>query len=142
MPASAIKILVSHHPFHRPPGHEHERLVGGAAEALHDLGACQADLILSGHLHISHTHSSVELFEAGGHSVLLVQAVVAGQGVAVGRRTLVAGELAAGRLVRPFDVVLPVDRAYYLVCPEAAAERPKIAAFRAWLLEEAAQGEG
>ena len=74
VPAGAIKILVSHHPFHRPPGHEHERLVGGAAEALRDLGACQADLILSGHLHISHTHSSVELFEAGGHSVLLVQA--------------------------------------------------------------------
>ncbi|HUN52975.1 MAG TPA: transcriptional regulator GcvA [Candidatus Sulfotelmatobacter sp.] len=73
---------------------------------------------------------------------LLVQAVVAGQGVAVGRRALVAGELAAGRLVRPFDVVLPVDRAYYLVCPAAAAERPKIAAFRAWLMAEAAEDEG
>ncbi|HYM31767.1 MAG TPA: transcriptional regulator GcvA [Candidatus Cybelea sp.] len=72
---------------------------------------------------------------------LLVQAVVAGQGVAVGRRALVAGELAAGRLVKPFDVVLPVDRAYYFVCPEATAERPKIVAFRNWLREEAASGE-
>jgi LysR family glycine cleavage system transcriptional activator len=69
---------------------------------------------------------------------LLVQAVVAGQGVAVGRRALVAGELAAGRLVQPFDVVLPVDRAYYFVCPEANGDRPKIVAFRNWLLEEAA----
>jgi LysR family glycine cleavage system transcriptional activator len=72
---------------------------------------------------------------------LLVQAVVMGQGIAVGRRTLVAGELAAGRLVQPFDVVLPVDRAYYFVCPLAGAERPKIRAFRAWLLEEAAASE-
>ena len=73
---------------------------------------------------------------------LLIEAVLAGQGVAVGRRALVAAELAAGRLVRPFDLVLPVDRAYYLVCPEATAERPKLRAFRAWLLEEAAATEG
>jgi LysR family transcriptional regulator, glycine cleavage system transcriptional activator len=26
---------------------------------------------------------------------------------------------------------------YYVVCPEATAERPAIAAFRNWLLEEA-----
>jgi LysR family glycine cleavage system transcriptional activator len=26
---------------------------------------------------------------------------------------------------------------YYVVCPEATADRPALAAFRAWLLEEA-----
>jgi LysR family glycine cleavage system transcriptional activator len=72
---------------------------------------------------------------------LLVQAVVAGQGVAVGRRALVAGELAAGRLIRPFEFVLPVDRAYYFVCPVGSADRPKIKALRAWLLAEAASGD-
>ena len=43
---------------------------------------------------------------------------------------------AAGRLVKPFGMSLPATFAYYLVCPEATAERPKIAAFRDWLLAE------
>ncbi len=30
---------------------------------------------------------------------------------------------------------MPAELAYYLVCPEATAERPKIVAFRDWLIE-------
>lgn len=70
-------------------------------------------------------------------SSMLLQAAIDGQGVALGRSALVAADLAAGRLVKPFDVVLPFDLAYYLVCPEASADRPKIVAFRDWLLAEA-----
>ena len=39
--------------------------------------------------------------------------------------------------MRLFDYVLPIDYAYYVVVPEGTAHRPKIAAFRDWLLEEA-----
>ena len=46
-----------------------------------------------------------------------------------------AADLYAGRLTRP-----PVAYAYYVVCPEAAAETPKIKAFTAWLLDEAQAG--
>ena len=70
-------------------------------------------------------------------SALVVQAAAEGQGVALARRVLAAGDLAAGRLIQPFDVSIPHDLAYYLVCPEATAEQPKIAAFRSWLLAEA-----
>ena len=70
---------------------------------------------------------------------MLVQAAVAGQGVALARRRLAAAEIAAGRLVRLFDISLPVDFAYYVVSPEATADRPKIRAFREWLLREAAR---
>ena len=71
---------------------------------------------------------------------MVVQAAAEGQGVALARRSaLAAGDLAAGRLVKPFEVSLPHELTYYLVCPEATAERPKIAAFRAWLLAEAAR---
>lgn len=69
-------------------------------------------------------------------SSLLVQAAVAGQGVALARSVLVRDELAAGRLVKPFELSLPAEFAYYIVCPEYAAERPKIAAFREWLFAE------
>ena len=68
---------------------------------------------------------------------MVVQAAAEGQGVALARRVLAAGDLAAGRLVRPFEVSMPHDLAYYLVCPEATAERPRIRPFRAWLLAEA-----
>ncbi len=74
-------------------------------------------------------------------SSLVLQAAAEGQGVALGRGALAANDLAAGRLVKPFDISLPATFAYYLVCPEANAERPKIVAFRDWLLAEAAPDE-
>ncbi len=72
------------------------------------------------------------------HSHLVMQAAIAGAGVALGRSVLVADELASGRLVKPFEFSLPAEYAYYVVCPEATAGRPKIQAFREWLLEAAA----
>ena len=75
------------------------------------------------------------------HMNLVLQAAENGQGVAMARGTLAAAALAEGRLVRPFDFVLPVDFAYYVVCPEAEADRPKIKSFSQWLQREAALPE-
>nr|NIR97565.1 XRE family transcriptional regulator [Gammaproteobacteria bacterium]NIT63203.1 XRE family transcriptional regulator [Gammaproteobacteria bacterium]NIV21450.1 XRE family transcriptional regulator [Gammaproteobacteria bacterium]NIY31783.1 XRE family transcriptional regulator [Gammaproteobacteria bacterium] len=66
-----------------------------------------------------------------------LQMAIEGQGVAMARGELVVTDLAEGRLVKPFDLPLTARHAYYVVCPPAAAERPKIAAFRAWLQDEA-----
>jgi LysR family glycine cleavage system transcriptional activator len=74
-------------------------------------------------------------------SSMLLEAAVGGQGVALGRSVLAERELAAGRLVRPFPMSKPADYAYYVVCPEAAAERPKVRVFREWILDEA-KGNG
>jgi LysR family glycine cleavage system transcriptional activator len=71
------------------------------------------------------------------HSNMVIQAAIAGQGVAVVGETLATDELEAGRLMRPFPETLPTDYSYYLVYLEAAAERPKIVAFRDWILAEA-----
>ena len=73
---------------------------------------------------------------------LVVQAAISGAGVGIGRRQLVEAELAAGRLVAPFDLELPDQCAYYFVAPEATAEQPKVAAFRAWLVAEVAGSSG
>ncbi|MBI3452348.1 MAG: transcriptional regulator GcvA [Rhodospirillales bacterium] len=67
-----------------------------------------------------------------------VQAAMDGLGVAIGAPALFAGEIAAGRLFQPFPLVVPNDKAYWLVYPEASAERPKIKAFRDWTLAEIA----
>jgi LysR family glycine cleavage system transcriptional activator len=70
---------------------------------------------------------------------LALQAAVDGQGVALGRLVLAADDLRSGRLVRPFDVVLPNDYSYWLVYPAAALDRPNVVAFRTWLLSQAKQ---
>lgn len=68
---------------------------------------------------------------------MAVAAAIEGQGVALVGDVLVADDIAAGRLVRPFELSVPADFAYYIVSPLVTAERPRVAAFREWLLEEA-----
>jgi LysR family glycine cleavage system transcriptional activator len=67
-------------------------------------------------------------------SFMALQAAIEGVGVALGRSRLAETEIAAGRLVAPFDVRLPTDAGYYIVAPEQTADTPKIALFRDWLI--------
>ena len=71
------------------------------------------------------------------HNVL-VHAAMEGQGVALAEASFIGDDVAAGRLARPFDLAVDIDGAYYIVCPPGALERPKVRAFRDWLVEEAA----
>lgn len=75
-------------------------------------------------------------------SIMALQAAIDGFGVALGRSRLVDADIAAGRLVVPFDLVLPADAGYYIVAPEETADEPKIALFRDWLIGSVAQGSG
>lgn len=67
-------------------------------------------------------------------SFMAMQAAIEGVGVALGRSRFVETDIAAGRLVAPFDVRLPTDAGYYVVAPEQTAESPNIALFRDWLI--------
>jgi len=69
-------------------------------------------------------------------SDLMIQAAIAGQGVALGRSSLVEDDLLAGRLVRPFELALTPPHAYFLVCLPGMLARPKVAAFHKWLTAE------
>lgn len=71
-------------------------------------------------------------------SLLALQAAVAGQGVIAAGSVLAAQELAAGRLVLPFDTLLRGRNAYYLYYPKARSDDPHITAFRNWIAQEAA----
>ena len=73
-------------------------------------------------------------------SSMLLRAAIAGQGVALARSVLAADEIASGRLVRPFDVDVPTEYAYYLAYPEESADQSNVVAFREWILEEARAG--
>lgn len=77
---------------------------------------------------------------AGMHfsdSGLVLSAAIDGVGVALASKPLIAAEVAAGRLVVLFDIVIRRPQSYFLVIPEAIAGNPVVRAFREWLLEEA-----
>jgi LysR family glycine cleavage system transcriptional activator len=69
---------------------------------------------------------------------MAIQAAIEGQGVALAGAVMAAADLRAGRLVRPFaeGTGAAPEFCYYLVCPPAWAERPKVRAFRDWLVAE------
>ncbi|MBC8031243.1 MAG: metallophosphoesterase [Pyrinomonadaceae bacterium] len=69
-----VKILVTHHPFDLPEGHDEKQLVGRARMAMETLAGCGADVFLAGHLHVSHTSHSATRYQIKGHSALVIQA--------------------------------------------------------------------
>jgi LysR family glycine cleavage system transcriptional activator len=74
-------------------------------------------------------------------SSLVIEAAVAGRGVALAKRTLAQADLDAQRLVAPLQIATAVDFAYYLVHPRAKGRLPQVKAFNAWIAAEAAAHE-
>ena len=68
------KIVVTHHPFDLPEGHDEGDLVGRSQAAMEALASCGADLFLAGHLHVSRTIHTAKRYKIHGHSALVVQA--------------------------------------------------------------------
>ncbi|HEX7012259.1 MAG TPA: transcriptional regulator GcvA [Steroidobacteraceae bacterium] len=62
-----------------------------------------------------------------------------GLGLALARWSLVAGDLAAGRLVRPSSQSVRQRNAYYFVAPPHNFELPKVRHFRDWLKQVCSQ---
>jgi len=71
---------------------------------------------------------------------MLAVAAAHGMGVALVPAMLVEAELARGELVIACDKPLRGQRGYYLVEPDATAERPVLDRFRHWLLEQTLPG--
>ena len=69
-----VRIVVTHHPFDLPAGHDERNLVGRARMAMEALASCGADVFLAGHLHVGHTTHSAIRYKIRGHSALVVQA--------------------------------------------------------------------
>ncbi len=74
------------------------------------------------------------------HYLMVIQAAIAGLGVALLPSFLVQGELAAGSLVNPFGTLaVKTRKAYWLAMPERSLELPALVQFRAWLHARLAQ---
>ena len=68
---------------------------------------------------------------------MVIDAAIDGQGIPLARTTLAAWDLLNGRLVRPFAEALRLSKTYWIVCPKAVSNVPKVATFRNWILAEA-----
>ena len=80
-------------------------------------------------------------FDAGGgprfsQQAMAIEAAAAGQGIALADGLLAGDNLAAGRLVRPFEAEAVPDLGYFLVCTQDAAESARVHAFRDWIRAE------
>jgi LysR family transcriptional regulator, glycine cleavage system transcriptional activator len=72
-------------------------------------------------------------------SVSVVEAAEQGQGLALARWLIAADAVAAGRVVMAYPHGVPFPRSYYFVCPPAYLDVAKVAKFRGWLFDAAAQ---
>ncbi|MEX3011443.1 transcriptional regulator GcvA [Hoeflea sp. TYP-13] len=70
-------------------------------------------------------------------SLMAFAVAESGAGVVLGRSAMVGDMLASGRLVKPFELSVPVEEAIYLIFPMDGTGHPDSELFRTWLLEEA-----
>ncbi|MGD9535555.1 MAG: transcriptional regulator GcvA [Alphaproteobacteria bacterium] len=74
-------------------------------------------------------------------SSLVIDAALAGRGIALAKTRLITDDLDAGRLVAISDESRPLEFAYYLVYPSDRRKLRKLRAFREWLLAESRRGQ-
>ncbi|HEX2964116.1 MAG TPA: metallophosphoesterase family protein [Ignavibacteriales bacterium] len=81
-PNDRFKIVVTHHPFIPPPDNPSIKIVGRSGLALDAIDECNADLLLSGHLHVDYSGDVRGFYVKRKRSVISVQA-----GTAISVRT-------------------------------------------------------
>jgi 3',5'-cyclic AMP phosphodiesterase CpdA len=73
VPSDVVKVLVTHHPFDLPAVFASSEIVGRGARYMRRVAGC-IDLMLAGHMHISHAGPTALRYDIGGDSAVFVQA--------------------------------------------------------------------
>jgi LysR family glycine cleavage system transcriptional activator len=69
-------------------------------------------------------------------AALFLQQAIAGDGITLARRSLIADDFANGKLVQLFDIEVKSENDYHLVCLPQNANSRKVRAFRDWIVNE------
>lgn len=125
-PVCSPKLLKGAHPLRRPEDLKHHTLIRDTYPI--DWAAW----LSSAHVKGVSPHKGLT-FDS---YTFAVEAAVQGEGVVLGRTMLVAADLAAGRLVRPFKHSLKAVSSFYVVYPPQAIRQRKVRVFRDWLFAE------
>lgn len=135
LPVCSPRLLTGQHPLRAPPDLEHHPL-------LHDGSPEQEDLAATNWAMWLKAAGVVDVDAKRGakfnQSSLVIEAAVAGKGVALAKSTIALADLEAGRLVAPFDLTTPSNFSYYLVHPASKSRNAGVKAFKKWLHDEAA----
>jgi 3',5'-cyclic AMP phosphodiesterase CpdA len=100
---SITRIVVTHHPFDLPASQDEDDLVDRAPMAMEAFAKCGVDLLLAGHLHISHANDTSERYPISEYAALVIQA-----GTATSTRG--RGEVNSFNVVRVEPARVEVDR--------------------------------
>ena len=97
------RIVVTHHPFDLPTTFEEQDLVNRAPMAMEVFAECGVDVLLAGHMHVSHAASTASRYQIDAYAALVVQA-----GTATSTRG--RGEVNSFNLLRVEHERVEVDR--------------------------------
>lgn len=88
------------------------------------------------HFYAQHSitpNNALSALQVDDSSITIIEAALAGQGVAMLRHSLIYEQLERGQLVKLFNFSFACQYAYYLVAPEANFARAKVKQFSSWL---------
>ncbi len=134
VPVCSPQLLTSDHPLKTPEDLVHHTL-------LHDSSPDKDESCPTWPMWLKAAGVCHKQGERGlkfNQSSLVIEAAVAGKGVALAKSALALADLEAARLVIPFDLTTPTDFSYSIVHPPSKSSSPAVKAFAAWLKEEAA----
>lgn len=139
IPVCSPRLMTGAHPLRTPQDLQHHPL-------LHD-GSPDTDDVSSPNWAMWLKAADVDGVDAKrgpkfNQSSLVIEAAVAGKGVALAKSTIALADLEAGRLVAPFDLTTPSTFSYYLVHPASKSRSAAVKAFKKWVREEAAMTAG
>lgn len=134
IPVCSPALLEGPHPLRKPADLKHHTL-------LHDLASFGDDLLDWSYWLEAAGVTGVDPNLGPGFNLwgMLIDAAIAGQGVALARFAIAEGDIDAGRLIQPFGPSLPSEYAYWIVSPPEGAACPNVRKFREWLIAEAAK---
>lgn len=98
-----VRIVVTHHPFDLPATQDDDDLVDRAPMAMKAFAESGVDILLSGHMHTSHTANTSERYKISDFAALVIQA-----GTATSTRG--RGEVNSFNVVRVESARVEVDR--------------------------------
>jgi 3',5'-cyclic AMP phosphodiesterase CpdA len=103
VPGHVTRVIVTHHPFDLPESIHDRELVGRSRTAMAAFAQCGADLLLAGHLHVSHSGNTAARYRMPGYSAVVVHA-----GTATSTRG--RGEANSFNLIRIEPALIEVER--------------------------------
>jgi 3',5'-cyclic AMP phosphodiesterase CpdA len=103
LPKEVTRVVVTHHPFDLPKGAEEDDLVDRAPMAMDVFAELGVDLLMAGHLHMSHAGNTQARYKISEYAALVVQA-----GTATSTRG--RGEVNSFNVIRIEPQRIEVDR--------------------------------